>query len=206
VNSFLNQDQYKLSMQEMVVRHFPDVEVEYEFINRGNTAFPPDFANRLRKTIEGWAETRFLTTHQSKMLKYYCPFLSSAFLTYLQGYRFNPNEVEATQNLGEFKLRIKGPWHKTILWEVPLLAAKSPAIVRGARCATRTLVFVLNASGRQTAKAANSVPTTGVCARALLVRVEALRVALELEVALEAAPGVTARAVAVASSPAEPEE
>ncbi len=45
------------------------------------------------------------------------------YIEYLANFRFNPSDVH--MNLTDengLEIRIKGPWHRTILWEVPLMA------------------------------------------------------------------------------------
>ena len=48
------------------------------------------------------------------------------YLEYLKNFRFKPGEVEIclTREKG-LDMRIKGPWHSTILWEIVLMAAVS---------------------------------------------------------------------------------
>jgi len=48
INSILDTDLYKLTMQEAVCRLYPHAQVEYSFINRNNHAFPDGFAEILR--------------------------------------------------------------------------------------------------------------------------------------------------------------
>jgi len=49
-------------------------------------------------------------------------YLDPAFLDFLEGYRFNSNEVGIIQNGGKLEIQISGYWFRTILWEVPLMA------------------------------------------------------------------------------------
>ena len=38
-----------------IQKKFPDSEVVYRFVNRGNTSFPPGFADALKKEVEAMA-------------------------------------------------------------------------------------------------------------------------------------------------------
>ena len=51
-----------------------------------------------------------------------CPYLNSAYLDFLQGYRYDPSEVEIIQNGSDVSVKIQGYWYRTILWEVPILS------------------------------------------------------------------------------------
>ena len=48
MSSVLDNDAYKFSMGNMVLRLFPRLNVRYELINRGGTQFPPGFADGLK--------------------------------------------------------------------------------------------------------------------------------------------------------------
>jgi nicotinate phosphoribosyltransferase len=54
-----------------------------------------------------------------------CPYLEPTYLDFLEGYRYNPAEVEIQQENGHINITISGYWYRTILWEVPLLSLVS---------------------------------------------------------------------------------
>ena len=43
IQSILDEDLYKMTMQQAVIKLYPRSKVKYEFINRGNTEFPEGF-------------------------------------------------------------------------------------------------------------------------------------------------------------------
>lgn len=49
-------DWYKISMGEVVFHDFPNVQVTYKFINRGQTVFPEGFDMELQNQIEMLAD------------------------------------------------------------------------------------------------------------------------------------------------------
>ena len=51
LQSILDSDLYKLSMQQAVCQLFPDVHVRYRFVNRGQTRFRKGFADELKDEI-----------------------------------------------------------------------------------------------------------------------------------------------------------
>lgn len=120
--SILDTDLYKITMCNVVLKLFPKAKVKYKFYNRGKTLFPTGFAEQLRalvKEMEGLA----LTVEEKEFLvKKTGHYLDPAFLDFLEGYRFNSNEVGIIQNGGKLEIQISGYWFRTILWEVPLMA------------------------------------------------------------------------------------
>ncbi len=119
--SILDNDFYKFTMQQGVIRLFPYAKARYQFINRGKHVFPEGFAQLLRKSVDQMALLQ-LTKEEKKFLKKTCPYLDPLYLDFLEGYRFNPEEVHIEQAGGDLKVRIEGLWYRTILWEVPLMS------------------------------------------------------------------------------------
>lgn len=119
--SILDNDFYKFTMQYAAVKLYPETQAKYEFINRGEHKFPPGFDKALKKRIEQMSELA-LTKEEKDFLRLTCPYLNSAYLDFLQGYRYDPSEVEIIQNGSDVSVKIQGYWYRTILWEVPILS------------------------------------------------------------------------------------
>ncbi len=107
-------------MQFGVTKLYPDVMARYKFINRGEHQFPEGFADELQKEINTMASLA-LTKDEKNFFTTNCPYLSPAYLDFLQGYRYDPNEVKITQNGTDVEVHVEGYWYRTILWEVPIL-------------------------------------------------------------------------------------
>lgn len=122
MSSILDQDLYKLTMQQAVLELFPDVDVEYRFKNRGGDRFGQKFIDELNFEIQSMASLKLSLT-EYEWLKKNVPFFKPMYLDYLENYRFNPDEVSIKlDEKNDLDLVIKGKWHTTILWEVPLMA------------------------------------------------------------------------------------
>lgn len=121
ITSLLDTDLYKLTMQQAVLELYPNARVEYRFTNRKGDAFSRRFFDRLKREIEKMAQLE-LQPGEKEWLAATCPFFKPQYLGYLASYRFNPDEVRLELNDGQLELSIHGLWHRTILWEVPLLA------------------------------------------------------------------------------------
>lgn len=125
--TLLDTDLYKLTMQQAVLELYPDAVAEYEFINRRpEEPFRDGFGMELQHQVERLAKVR-LEDHEAKFLREKTPFLKPWYIEYLRNYRFDPDELVqcTTVDDNQLKIRIKAPWHRSILWEVPLMSTVS---------------------------------------------------------------------------------
>jgi nicotinate phosphoribosyltransferase len=121
IQSILDNDLYKFTMQQAVHKLYPRAHAEYVFINRAKTRFPEGFAQKLRAGVKGLAGLK-LSSREKTFLKDTCYFLTPVYLDFLEHYTFDPGEVDIREADGRLTVTIAGPWYRTILWEVPLMA------------------------------------------------------------------------------------
>ena len=121
LKSILDNDFYKITMQNAVIKLFPNEKVKYQFINRGKHEFPAGFAEELRNCVNAMAELK-LTKDEKQFLRLTCPYLDLPYLDFLGGYHYDPSEVSIVQTENNLEVTVEGEWYRTILWEVPLLA------------------------------------------------------------------------------------
>lgn len=119
--SILDNDFYKFTMQQGVIRLFPHARVRYKFINRGNHSFPEGFAVALRESVDSMVSLS-LTAAEKVFLQEKCAYLDPVYLDFLEGYRYQPAEVRISQEGDQLHVHIEGLWYRTILWEVPLMS------------------------------------------------------------------------------------
>ncbi|PPQ73172.1 hypothetical protein CVT26_014771 [Gymnopilus dilepis] len=130
--SILDTDLYKLTMQQAVLHHFPDVLSTYHFTNRSSSVlFSRQSIERFRTAVSHFT-TIALTDVETQWLRKSCPYLTPEYLSYLASYRYKPEQVKiryvpvSSDDLqGYVEIDIVGPWVETILWEVPLMACLS---------------------------------------------------------------------------------
>ena len=127
--SILDNDFYKFTMQQCVVKLFPKARARYRFINRGHHAFPGGFAQALQASVNSLAGL-CLGKEEKTWLANTCPYLDPVYLDFLQGYRYDPSEVTIQQNGQDVEVVVEGYWYRTILWEVPLLCLISENFYR----------------------------------------------------------------------------
>ena len=121
IKSIIDNDLYKITMQQAVVESFPRAFVKYQFFNRGKTEFPEGFDLELRKELKKM-ESLKLTDDEALFLRLNCDFLKPTYIDFLKSYRYDSSEIGVTQKGGELIIDISGFWYRTILWEVPLMA------------------------------------------------------------------------------------
>ncbi|KAI0158239.1 nicotinate phosphoribosyltransferase [Xylariaceae sp. FL1272] len=139
VLSFLDTDLYKLTMQNAVLKYYPDVHVTYAFTNR-----TPE--KKLSRKAFSWLCDQIyklghisLKEEELRFLKSHCSFLTPQYLTFLSELRLSPREqlnptftpigedTGADDVIGDIHIEISGKWVDTILYEIPLLALISEA-------------------------------------------------------------------------------
>lgn len=121
IKTILDNDLYKFTMQQAVHRLYPKARVRYKLTNRGGTPFPEGFAGLMKERVAKMADLR-LTREERVWLETACPYFTKAYLDYLASYRYDPDQVEISQQGHTLSVRVEGPWCRTILWEVPLMA------------------------------------------------------------------------------------
>ncbi|MDD4819577.1 MAG: nicotinate phosphoribosyltransferase [Flavobacteriales bacterium] len=124
INSLLDNDFYKFTMQNAVTKLFPKAMVRYRFVNRGGHVFPEGFAQALRQEVK-MMENLSLTEEEKSYFSRKCPYLDPVYMDFLSGYHFDSSEVHIEQNGGDLSVMIEGYWYRTILWEVPLMSVIS---------------------------------------------------------------------------------
>ena len=130
IQSLLNTDLYKLSMQQAVLELYPNAVAEYRFTNRGKQKIGESTLNRLREELTNISMIKLFHSEASFLRK--LRFFKPQYIAYLSRYQFNSNQVKLSlssdQNL---EITIKGPWHEAILWEVPLMSMISEIYFEG---------------------------------------------------------------------------
>ncbi len=124
INDLTDNDLYKFTTQNSIQKLYPDAIVKYEYINRGDTKFPDGFDIKLRREIDEMSSLT-LTKESEKFIRKKCYYFDPGYIDFLKTYRFDPGEVGINLTGGNLKVSIEGYWHRTVLWEVPVLAAIS---------------------------------------------------------------------------------
>ncbi|OLY83795.1 Nicotinate phosphoribosyltransferase [Smittium mucronatum] len=92
IQSILDQDLYKFCMQMAVMEHYPEVMVNYSFINRNpEMKFNYRAFEWLVIKIDELTELR-LREEEYEYLKSECPYLSTDYLDYLRNFRYFPKD------------------------------------------------------------------------------------------------------------------
>ncbi len=127
LTSILDTDAYKLHMQQAVYHRYRNTTVVAEFRCRSEDLLG-DYADEIRQQIELMRDLALTEDEYTYLAS--LPFFQSDYLEWLKSFRFDPSQVQVTNDKGRLKIRITGLWYQTILWEVPLLAVISETIHR----------------------------------------------------------------------------
>ena len=119
INSLLDTDLYKFTMQQAVFHRFPDTPVEYAFKCRTQSVLLNEIADELEAEIEAFCSLKLTAGELAYLesLDYFKP----GYLDALSSMQLRSENVEIIRK-PEFGIRIRGDWFHTILFEVPLLA------------------------------------------------------------------------------------
>jgi len=113
-------DLYKLTMQQAVIQHFPELKVRYKFIDRNQMKFPKGFAHALIYQVFQMKDIHLRDREETYLRS--LPFLTDLYVDFLKGYSYDPNELTIKQDdEGYLTIDIEGYWYKSILWEVSLM-------------------------------------------------------------------------------------
>lgn len=122
IESLLDTDLYKLTIQQFIWSQYRNVDVEYAFHNRDKTmTFTQEAFDVLKHNVHQMQDLA-LTAEEYVWLRDNHPYLKPAYLDFLSKYRFNSNEVDLQLVDGQLQIKITGKWERTVLWEVPLMA------------------------------------------------------------------------------------
>jgi len=123
LQSILDSDQYKYTTQQAILQLFPDAQATYKFINRGPHRFSKKYLSALNYFISTNFNKLKLQKDEKEWLAKTCPYFTPSYLEYLENYRFDISEVQTSLTEdNNLEITISGPWHRTVLWEVPLMA------------------------------------------------------------------------------------
>jgi len=120
IDSFLDSDLYKFSMQQCVLNQYPQTTVHYRFKCRNEGIKLGFLADRVREEVKHLAEVRLTADEKSYLQS--LSFLTADYIDYLDNFQSNPDNVSINDNNGELEIDINGLWTETILFEVQILA------------------------------------------------------------------------------------
>ena len=125
LQTLLDTDAYKLHMQQAVFHRYYDVSVTAEFRCRGDDLLGI-YADAIRQQVDSMQHLA-LSAEEFAWLEG-LPFFEADYLAWLRTFRYDPAQVEITNNKGHLDIRLTGPWREVIMWEVPLLAVISEVV------------------------------------------------------------------------------
>lgn len=125
IRSVLDTDLYKFTTSYAYSKLYPRAYGQFRFIDRGKVAYPQGFDKRLREEIMAMSQL-VLSRDEANFLLQELPYLPPTYIDFLQGFRFNPEEIIIEQSeAGELSITAEGLLYRVTLWETPILALVS---------------------------------------------------------------------------------
>ncbi|KAJ1536048.1 nicotinate phosphoribosyltransferase [Nowakowskiella sp. JEL0078] len=130
IESILDNDLYKFTMQQAVFKAYPNLIVEYKFNNRDKKS--QIFNNEVFELIEHWVSqlsSLKLKPEEREWIKKNLTFFEDEYLDFLSNLTFNPkSEVKLSlSESGHLDVLVTGEWKVVILYEVFLMSLISEA-------------------------------------------------------------------------------
>lgn len=126
IRSLLDTDFYKFLMQQLIWKHYRDVDVTFSVINRnhevklaeeideGELRAQLDYARTLRLGKKEWIWMAGNTFYGVRQI------FEPDFLEWLKDFQLPPYDLKKCD--GQYCLTFHGPWTHTTMWEIPALA------------------------------------------------------------------------------------
>jgi len=122
ITSLLDNDLYKCTMLNAVLKTYPTEQVEYTFHNRDKREFSPEVCAEIREQVKLMSNISLTQIEELFLRKDLGSLFDEDFFEFIKNYRFNPEDVIITGSGSNLSIKIKGNWKNIILWEVPLMA------------------------------------------------------------------------------------
>ncbi len=119
IQSLLDTDLYKYTMQQSMVRRYPGAAAKMAFRSRGHLPINLSLVE-LRQEIENLGELTLSDAELEWLAT--LPYISDQFLDYLRTFRLDPRAVNLAFRDGQLDIEIKGNWASITHFEIFLLS------------------------------------------------------------------------------------
>lgn len=147
IESLIDNDLYKFTMQQIVLHQFPQAEAEYSFILRKPVNLAP-LAADIQREVDNLGNIGL----SSQELRYMrsLTYFKRDYVDFLEDFRLKPRyvDISADETKETLSITIKGPWIQTILFEVPILAIVSELYCKAENNANSTMTNLEKLHGK----------------------------------------------------------
>ncbi len=123
VQSLIDTDFYKLTMQQAYLHQLPNAEGVWEFRCRTDEDLTP-YAAEIREQLDALADLR-VTEDQLTYLRSRAPYLKDDYLAFLRLFRFNMAQLNVSIDQGSLAIKVQGPQLHVSPFEIPVMATVS---------------------------------------------------------------------------------
>ncbi len=118
---FLDNDLYAYTMSNAGLIKSPDTVTEDILIIRKAFKVTDEYVAELKRQINFFPNL-FLSDEDEIKFQKACYYLPKSYMKWLKAYRFDPGELEVWAEGNVLYIKIKGLFHRTVIWETPLMA------------------------------------------------------------------------------------
>ena len=120
MRSFLDLDFYKLTMGQLVFKHFSSVRVKYQLINRSKDICLSDYISK-QELIKEFNQIKKLKINDKEYLYLKeLKIFSSGYLEFLK--KINLPQITVSDNGKDYQIEVEGIWSEAIYWETFVLS------------------------------------------------------------------------------------
>jgi nicotinate phosphoribosyltransferase len=126
IESLLDTDYYKITMQNAVFNQFLQTDVEYTFKCRNKEIDLLPYREEIDIQINQLKWLKLKEDEFNYLSK--IPYISKSYLDFLKNFKFDIDNISVNKcvpergSVNQLEIKIKGNWFNTILYEVPVLA------------------------------------------------------------------------------------
>lgn len=149
INSLLDNDHYKLTMQQLIFHQFSSSWTKYSFKCRNGNGLPYTntddnirFVNEINKEIDHLCTLRY-TQEELNWMRERFGYFKETFLSFLRTFQFDRNHIKVYINKNnELTVDIEGPWLYVMNFEVFVLEIISEKFMKAITTTSSTYVSI----------------------------------------------------------------
>jgi nicotinate phosphoribosyltransferase len=120
IDSILDLDLYKITMQQAVLHQYPNAKVKYKFNCRNKDVRLSFLADEMREQVKSWSSLRL--SEKEKSFLQTLDFIKPDYIEFLNNFRVDPSSINVeVKNGAELSIECEGVWANEILFELFIL-------------------------------------------------------------------------------------
>ena len=140
IKSLLSQDFYKLTMNNVFWRVFPDANATYRFKCRNKEVDLRPFREEINKELDALCELRFTNDELDWVSQF--SYFGEAFINYLEDFSLKRRYIEVSEKNDKLDITMKGPITNVSMFEIFVLKIVHEVYTRNVNPPSDAILFV----------------------------------------------------------------